>query len=237
MDNRVKIGVAAIVALVAGGFWWTRGAGKRQLAQCSVLKAQRAQLAVSGANSDDLARLDIAIATCESAARALGETVDGAVTILGGCDVKRDAMEREFAAYRATAKEDAIQRNNKRQNILHLAAEMISCYRDAIERSESVEAIDAVRASIKKAAEQSQERARCYYFDWSGCGTYGANEDTGPNKGHDERRNIMETLVGPLADGVSAGTGVGGIMADAIAKRDMLRSTARATERQNMEAQ
>lgn len=183
-------------------------------------------LAVSGANSDDLARLDIAIATCEATAESLGETVDSGASVLAGCDVKRNAIEREFSAYRSTAKEDAIQRNNKRQNMLHLAAEMISCYNEAIATAESVATIDAVRESIKKAAVESQERARCYYFDGSGCGTFGANEDTAPNKGHDERRNVMEVLVGPIASG-SARDGTGGILAAANAKRDTLRTAER----------
>lgn len=230
MDKRYLIAIAIILALVAGGVWWQRGAGKRQLAQCAELKNRRALMAVSGANSDDLARIDIAIQSCEATAESLGEMVDSGTSVLAGCDVKRAAIEREFSAYRATAKEDAIQRNNKRQNMLHLAAEMISCYQEAIATAETVATIDAVRASIKKAAVESQERARCYYFDGSGCGTFAANEDTAPNKGHDERRNVMEVLVGPIASG-SARDGTGGLIAMADAKRDALRTAERETAR------
>lgn len=217
MDKRYLIAVAVIIALVAGVIWWQRGAGKRQLAQCAELKNRRALLAVSGIGGDSLAQLDIAIRTCEETAETLGETVDGGTSVLAGCEVKRDTIEAEFRAYRSVSNLDAIQRNNKRQNIIGLTSDMVNCYRDAIEAAETVATLDAIRASIKKAYDESVERARCFYFGRPGCPTYGVNEDTDANKGHNERTGGMEQLE-PL-------------LAIAARKRDTLRTAERAAAR------
>lgn len=222
MDNRYYIGAAVIFALIGGAIWWQRGAGKRVLATCAGLEAQRAQLAVSGANTDALARLDIAIATCKEQAEALGESVDSGSSILSGCEIKRRAAASEFNAYKATATEDAIQRNNKRQNILHLGSELIGCYRDAIAAAETSATIDKIRASLNLAINESNDRSQCYFHDMPGCGRYGLNEDHGNDKAGQEgygTRVPLEML-----------------LVDATAKRDMLRTAERAASRNRMAA-
>lgn len=202
MDKRYIAAGVVLVVGIAGAVWWTRGAGKRQLANCAALESQRALLAVSGANTDELARLDIAIETCKAQAEALGESVDSGASVLAGCEIKRKAIVSEFNAYKATATEDAIQRNNKRQNMLHLGTELVTCYGEATRLAETVATIDAVRRSIDQAIRESRERSACWRNGETGCSRYGVNESSGDERDTDEARGTWIPLKAALATAV-----------------------------------
>lgn len=213
MNPKIALAIAAVVAAIGGAVWWQRGAGKRVLATCAELELQRATASLAGTHPDTVTRLDIAIAACHESAATLGESIDRGASALKGCEDKRKNAAREFNAYRATAQEDLVQRNNKRSAILYIGREMVDCYSDAVAAAETVATLDAIRASLAVAIRESNDRSLCYFHNQTGCGRIGLNEDHGNDKAGAEGYGTRLPLVA--------------VLADATAKRDALREAAR----------
>lgn len=188
-----------------------RAYGRDQaISRCAELKQQRAQLAVQGTDAVTLARLDSEIRACSQTAQSLGADLDLGEVSLEACLAKREQISQEWAHYRSTEYSDSLKRNNTRNNMLRIGEEMARCYDGAVDDSESVDALDKIRAALSNTIGEAEARERCYRDDGSGCGRFGLSEDHGNDKADQERNRVIAPLRAAHAK--------------ATAKRDTLRA-------------
>lgn len=200
--------VLVIAAVVMYGPWlaeqWSKN---RVITRCENLRAELDELRSSGnGSSQRAAQLQAELTACTQEAQRYGADASVAEVTLQTCDALSGAIETEWMAYKSTPWGDAVQRNNKRQNLLSTGRRLVQCLRQALAEAASEEALmspegsaaiyKAIRGAAVVALGNAQGRYNCYKNDGPGCGRYGLNEDHGNDKAIQEN----EATVVPLRD-------------------------------------
>lgn len=195
----IAVVLVVVVAVVFGptiAGAWERYANT---ARCRDLEAQLRAMRVQGGDNNAIARLQSELYACYAAAKASGADVDLGLLHAEDCALIETQIGREWEHYKSTAGEDAIARNNIRQQILRLGGEMVACYRAAVPMLSTSAGAARMKQLVANSIALTRERSKCFREGQAGCSRYGLNEPSGDERDTDEAQRVWLPLKAVLA--------------------------------------
>lgn len=189
------IGLVVFGPTVAGA--WERYA---TTSRCRDLEAQLRAMRVQGGDNNAIARAQSELYACYAAAKAAGAEIDLGLLHAEDCGLIEVQIGREWEHYKSTAEEDALARNNIRQQILRLGGEMVACYRAAVPMLSTVAGAARAKQLVANSIALTRERSACFRGGLAGCSRYGLNEPSGDERDSDEAQRVWLPLKSVLRE-------------------------------------
>lgn len=165
------------------------------LSDCEKLAADIENLRTQGGDLNLAAQKERELQRCYGVAKDAGAVVDLGEIRSRNCEAQNNQIVSEFASFKATDYADILARGNKRGTIKALGQSMVVCFRQAVNESDTVGGLDAIRVRLLKAISDSTDRSICYGTGASGCSRYlGSSESDEHTKQVEEDSTILEPL-------------------------------------------